>query len=193
MRLETPRLVLREYTEDDCAAVLAYQNDPRYLRYYPWEERTREDVQRFVRTFVEWQSESPRRRFQLAVTLRESGALIGSCGVRRKPDDDTEADIGYELAPAHWGMGYATEAAAAMADFAFRGLRLRRLSSWCIADNAASARVLQKLGMSQEARLPASEHFKGRDWDTLVYGMTREHWEHDGRRHSGASRNPGGQ
>ena len=115
MRLETQRLVLREYTEDDSAAVLAYQSDPRYLRYYPWGERTPEDAQRFVRTFIDWQFESPRRRFQLAVVLRESGALIGSCGVRRKPDDDTEADIGFELSPEHWGRGYATEAATAMA------------------------------------------------------------------------------
>ena len=103
MRLETPRLTLREYTEDDSAAVLAYQSDPRYLRYYPWEERTLEDVQRFVRTFIDWQPESPRRRFQLAVLLHETEALIGSCGVRRKPDDDTEADIGFELSPEHWG------------------------------------------------------------------------------------------
>lgn len=177
MRLETPRLVLREYTEDDATAVFAYQSDPRYLRYYPWEWRTLDDAQRFVRTFIDWQSESPRRRFQLAVLLHESGALIGSCGVRRKPDDDTEADIGFELSPEHWGWGYATEAATAMAEFAFRELGVRRLSSWCIAENAASARVLEKLGMSLEGRLPAAEHFKGRDWDTLLYGMTRERRE----------------
>ncbi len=177
MRLETLRLTLREYTEDDTAAVLAYQSDPRYLRYYPWEERTLEDVRRFVGAFVEWQSESPRRRFQLAVLLRESGMLIGSCGVRRKPDDDTEADIGFELSPEHWGRGYATEAATAMAGFAFRELGVMRLSSWCVAENAASARVLEKLGMSLEGRLPVAEHFKGRDWDMLLYGMTCEHWE----------------
>ena len=64
-----------------------------------------------------------------------------------------------------------------MAEFAFRELGVRRLSSWCIADNAASARVLEKLGMSQECRLSAAEHFKGRDWDTLLFGMTRERWE----------------
>ncbi len=174
MRLEMPRLVLREYMEDDSAAVLLYQNDPRYLRYYPWEERTPDDVQRFVRQFIGWRAESPRRRFQLAVLLRESGALIGSCGVRRKPDDDTEADIGFELSPEYWGCGYATEAATAMVEFAFRDLGVQRLSSWCIADNTASARVLEKLGMSLEGRSPAVEHFKGRDWDMLFYGMTRE-------------------
>jgi len=176
MRLETPRLVLREYTEGDTAAVLAYQSDARYLRYYPWEGRALDDAQRFVRTFIDWQSESPRRRFQLAVLLRESGALIGSCGVRRKPDNNTEADIGFELSPEHWGRGYATEAATAMAEFAFRELGVRRLSSWCVAENVASARVLEKLGMSLEGRLPTAEHFKGRDWDTLLYGMTRKRW-----------------
>ena len=177
MRLETPRLVLREYSEDDVPAVLAYQSDPRYLRYYPWDERTLEDVQRFVRTFIDWQIESPRRRFQLAVLLHETSQLIGSCGVRRKPDDDTEADIGFELSPEHWNRGYATEAATAMARLAFRDLGVRRLSSWCIAENTASSRVLEKLGMSQEGRVTSAEHFKGRDWDTLHFAMTREHWE----------------
>ena len=54
MLLETPRLILREYTEDDAIAVLAYQDDPRYLRYYRWDERTLEDAQRFVRQVIDW-------------------------------------------------------------------------------------------------------------------------------------------
>ncbi len=176
VRIVTPRLLLREYTPDDWEATFAYQRDPRYLRYYPWTGRTPQDAKEFVRTFVGWQAETPRRRAQLAVALRCAGELIGSCGVRRKPDDDSEAEIGYEVAPAHWGQGYATEAASAMAAYAFREWRLRRLSSWCIAENAASARVLEKLGMLMEGRLPANKRFKGRAWDVLLFGMTREQW-----------------
>ena len=65
----------------------------------------------FVRMLTDLQFEQPRRKFQLAVTL--DGELIGNCGIRRKPASETEADIGYELAPAFWGHGYATEAARA--------------------------------------------------------------------------------
>ena len=92
--------------------------------------------------------------------------------------EDAETDIGYELGPRLWGQGYVTEAARAMVDFGFRELRLHRLSSWCIADNAAPARVLEKVGFTLEGRLRQNERFKGRRWDTLLYGLFREEWAH---------------
>ena len=123
-------------------------------------------------------SRKPRRRFQLAIVLRDDGRLIGNCGIRRKPDNEWEADIGYELSPRYWGRGYATEAARAMVDFGFRHLGLRRISSWCIADNVASARVLERLGFVQEGRLRRNEFFKGRWWDTLLYAVLAEEWRY---------------
>ena len=68
--IATPRLILREFVEEDWTAVLSYQQDERYLRYYPWTERTEADARPFVQTFMAWQREVPRRRFQLAVTLK---------------------------------------------------------------------------------------------------------------------------
>ena len=178
MQITTERLVLREFGEDDWRAVLEYQRDPLYLRYYPWEDRSEADARAFVEMFREWQSELPRRRFQLAVVHRESGELIGNCGLRRKAGNEWEADIGYELSPRYWGRGYATEAARAMVNFGFRELGLRRISSWCIADNAASARVLERLGFRQEGRLRSNEFFKGRWWDTLLYALLAEEWQY---------------
>ena len=176
MQITTERLVLREFGEDDWRAVLEYQRDPLYLRYYPWEDRSEADARAFVEMFCEWQWEQPRRRFQLAVVHQENGELIGNCGIRRKPKNDWEADIGYELSPRYWGCGYATEAARAMVDFGFRELGLQRISSWCIADNVASARVLERLGFTQEGRLRRNEYFKGRWWDTLLYAMLADEW-----------------
>ena len=131
-----------------------------------------------VRDYEDGRDERPRRRFQLAMTLRGGGEAVGSCGLRRKPGGEDEADIGYELAPRLWGQGYATEAARAMVDFGFRELGLHRISSWCIADNAASARVLEKDGFTLEGRLRQNERFKGRRGDTLLYGLLREEWAH---------------
>ena len=177
MQLSTQRLILREFVAEDWPAVLAYQQDPRYLRFYPWDARTKADAQAFVEMFLAQQREQPRRRFQLAIALPPDGRLIGNCGIRRKPDNDREADIGYELAPECWGQGYATEAARAMVNFGFRELGLHRISSWCIADNTASARVLERLGFQQEGRLRQNEFFKGRRWDTLLYALLRQEWE----------------
>ncbi len=171
MKLTTSRLILREFTADDWPAVLAYQKDSRYLRFYEWKERTEGDVRGFLQAFIDQQQQRPRTRYQLAVTLKAGGRLIGNCGIRLSPVDPTEAEIGYELAPDEWGHGYATEAAREIVRFGFEELGVRRITAWTVADNVASIRVLEKLGMSLEGRLPAAEHYKGRDWEVVMYGM----------------------
>lgn len=174
MELTTERLILREFKAEDWPAVLAYQEDPRYLRYYPWEERTPRAVQAFVRAFLDQQRERPRTKFQLAITLRTTHRLIGSCGIRR--ESAHAGDIGYEIAPRHWGRGYATEAAGAVVAFGFAELALHRIGAWCIAENVGSARVLEKLGMRLEGRLRDQKRFKGRWWDALVFALLEEEW-----------------
>lgn len=155
---------------------MACQQDLRYLEYYPWFARTESDVREFVQWFLDEQAESPRTRIQLAAILRESGLLIGNCGVRRKPGNGWEADIWYEIAPEHWRHGYAAEAAAALMEHGFNEMGLHRISSSCIAENRASASILQKLGLRQEGRLRENEFFKGRWWDTLVFGVLKDEW-----------------
>lgn len=176
MEIVTARLRLREFVADDWSAVLAYQSDPRYLRYYELTGQTEQGARDFVAMFLAQQQGQPRIKFQLAVTLKSTGELIGNCGVRLKSPDAREADIGYELNPEFWGRGYASEAAHAMVEFGFTELGVHRIWSWCIADNTASARVLEKLGMRQEGRLRENEYFKGRRWDTLVYGILESEW-----------------
>lgn len=174
MELLTPRLLLREFVAGDWPAVLAYQRDPRYLRYYEWTGRSEDEVRRFVAMFVAQQQERPRTRFQLAVTRRDDGRLIGNAGIRLSADAPGEAEIGYELAPDEWGKGYATEAAAAVVRFGRETLRVRRVTAWTVADNAGSIHVLEKLGFRLEARLPQHAYYKGRHWDVVVYGMTSD-------------------
>lgn len=180
MRLETERLILRDFEVNDWTAVLAYQSDPRYLRYYHWTERSPADAKAFVDMFVSHQRSLPRTKFQLAVVLRSDNRLIGNCGIRMESAGALEADMGYELAPEHWGRGYATEAARVMLNFGFTELSVHRIWSWCIAENVASARVLKKLGMRLEGRLRENKHFKGRWWDTLLFAILDHEWRAQG-------------
>jgi [ribosomal protein S5]-alanine N-acetyltransferase len=177
MEITTERLVLREFKQTDWPDVLAYQREPLYLRYYEWTERTPLAVQKFVQGFVANQIEQPRIKYQLAVILKSSQQLIGNCGIRLKAAAAREGDIGYELSPEYWGHGYATEAASAIVEFGFNELGLHRIWSWCIADNVGSARVLQKIGMQAEGRLRENEFYKGRWWDTLLFGMLDDEWK----------------
>lgn len=172
----TERLLLREFVEGDWPAVLAYQSDQQYLRFYHWTERTPEDVRRFVQRLVDAQREQPRTKFQLAIVLRADGHLIGNCGIRMKAAGAWEADLGYEIAPRCWGHGYATEAARSMLAFGFEELRVHRVCAHCIAENAASARVLEKIGMRREGHLRESEWMRGRWWDTFLYGILDYEW-----------------
>jgi RimJ/RimL family protein N-acetyltransferase len=177
MKLETERLILRDFVEDDWQRVLEYQSDPLYLRYYEWTERTPEAVQEFVGWFLDHQKQSPRTKFQLAVTLKSNHLLIGNCGVRLAMADAHQADIGYELDPKYWGHGYASEAAHAIADFGFSRFKLHRIWSWCVADNVGSAHVLEKLGMRREGYMRENEYYQGRWWDTLMYAILADEWK----------------
>jgi len=179
MQLITERLILREFEEDDWRPILAYQSDPHYLRYNPWSQRTEADVRNFVQGFMLWQQERPRRKFQLVITLKSTGQLIGNCGIRMKTAYAREADIGYELDDHYWGNGYATEAARALLDFGFRELRLHRIWAQCIAENVASARVMERLGMKLEGHFRESEWMKNRWWDTLYYAILEHEWPVD--------------
>ncbi len=176
MTIDTPRLILRDFVEEDWRAVLAYQSHPLYLRYNHWETRSEAEVREFLAMFLGQQHQHPRIRFQLAATLRSDGRLIGNAGVRMPYADARQGEIGYEFAPEHWGQGYATEAAGAMLRYGFEVLRLHRVQANCVAENVASARVLEKLGMQREGRLRENEWFKGRWWDTLLYAILDREW-----------------
>jgi RimJ/RimL family protein N-acetyltransferase len=177
MMLHTARLLLRDFTLADVSAVFAYQSDPRYVRYYPQGVTTLEWSQSLVQKFVEAQSVMPRHKFQFAVCLPDAGQLIGNCGIRKASPDATEANIGYEFNPDFWGHGYATEAARALLRFGFTELKVHRVTAECIADNVASAHVLEKIGMTLEGRLREKEYFKGRWWDHLWYGILEREWQ----------------
>lgn len=178
MRIETERLILRDFVIDDWLAVLAYQRDARYNRFYPdrWVNRSDDEVRAFVQGLIDCQREQPRRIFQLAITLPGTDEVIGNCGVRRHPESEWEADIGYEFNPEYWGRGYATEVARRLIAFGFGELRVHRVSARCIADNLASANVLRKVGMRLEGRIREHEYFQGRWWDSLDFGLLKAEW-----------------
>ena len=176
MKLETERLILRDFVEEDWLAVFDYQTNPLYLRFNKWTDRTPQAVREFVSWFMNHQIQKPRVKFQLAVVLKSSNQLIGNCGVRMEKADDLEANIGYELNPQYWNFGYATEAAHAIVDFGFQHFGVHRIWADLVADNVGSVHVLEKLGMRLEGHLREKAYFKGRWWDALIYAILTDEW-----------------
>ena len=134
-------------------------------------------MQEFLGRFLAHQTQRPRIKYQLAITLKSNNLLIGNCGVRMDKADHVEASVGYELDPKYWNNGYATEAAHAIMDFGFSRFGVHRIWAECVADNVGSARVLEKLGMKLDGRLREHQYYKGRWWDTLIYSILADEWK----------------
>lgn len=176
MQLRTERLLLREFEPDDWHAMAAYWAHPLYSRYYAEFPDPNAFVRELVARFVTSQSAEPRQAWQLAIIDPASGELLGNCGIRINDAELREANIGYELNPAVWGRGYATEAATAILRFGFTELHLHRVWADCVADNTGSAHVLEKLGMRREAHFREHQYYRDRWWDTLIYAVLESEW-----------------
>jgi RimJ/RimL family protein N-acetyltransferase len=175
--ITTDRLLLRPFTPGDLTALHAYESLPEVARYLYWEPRDLDAVRAFLdRKITRAAILEEGDPLDLAVTLRESGELIGTTLLVWTSRDHRQGEIGYVLNPAHHGHGYATEAAREMLRLGFDELGLHRIVGRLDARNTASARVLEKLGMRREARLVDNERVKG-EWATeLVYAMLESEW-----------------
>jgi RimJ/RimL family protein N-acetyltransferase len=178
----TDHLVLRDFMAGDFAAMLAYQTDPRYLRYYARGrvEHIAEQARKLLQSFLAAQVEQPRTKYQLAVTLRDDGRLIGNAGVRKDGPEATEADMGCEIAPDYWNQGYATEGTRAMLNFGFDTLGLHRISATTMTPNVGAWRVLEKLGMKREGELRETTLLEDGWANSLVYGILEHEWRAHG-------------
>jgi RimJ/RimL family protein N-acetyltransferase len=171
--LRTARLELRDFAAADLATLQALASDPRVLEYAPAAGRALDAVRRAA-TRSGVRRPARRRCYELGVELRRSGRLIGACdlalsGVR-------EADIGYMLAPRHWGHGYGTEVARALVAFGFEQLALERLSAVVAIENDRSRRVLENAGLRWEGLMRRHLRTRGRTWDCHLYVLDRRTW-----------------
>jgi RimJ/RimL family protein N-acetyltransferase len=177
MMLETERLKLRDFVEDDWKAVYAYQINPHYSRFSNWTQRSEADVKKMIQENIDRQKEHPRSEYQFALITKANEYLIGCCYIRVNDPDRREANIGYELDPHEWGKGYATEASRKVLRFGFEELSLHRIWSQVIAENLRSGRVLVRLGMRLEGRLHESELIRDQWCDTLLYAILENEWK----------------
>lgn len=167
--MQTERLLLREYTLGDFAAVHSFASDVRIAEYVDWGPNTAGDTQEFLEMCVAAQGDSVRTAFTFAVTFPNRDPF-GSVGLSV---DHGRGELGYVLDADHWGRGYATEAAASLLRFGKETLRLRDITATCRPENTASARVLEKIGMVQVGLRRADKLIRGEWRDSLVFSAHR--------------------
>jgi RimJ/RimL family protein N-acetyltransferase len=142
-RLETERLVLRDFEERDLDAYARFTADPEVMRYLGRGTFNREEAWREMAYFAG--HFAFRGYTHWALELRETGELVGRCGPYF-PEGWPALEVGWMLGREHWGRGYAGEAAAAAVDYAWRELHPDRLVSLVDPRNERSARVARRLG-----------------------------------------------
>ena len=153
--LETPRLLLREFTPEDADALALVLSDPQTMRYYP-APYDRAGVEQWIgrnrRRYRDdgvglWAMELTKTQ-DSEVQGSEFHKLIGDCGIiLQQVDGERLYEIGYHLRRDFWGLGLATEAAIACSDWAFAHLKTERLISLIRPENLPSCRVAERLGM----------------------------------------------
>ena len=176
MPIETERLVLREWAEDDIEPFLRL-NTPAVMRWLGG-VRSREDMEQAVRSrFIPWQRD---RGFTFWVVERkQDGELLGFCGIKIADDAGSpvegEYEIGWRLREDVWGQGYAREAAAASLDHVFDRIGAERVVALTVEGNQASWGLMERLGMTRRPDLD----YDGPAWAegrVIVYLIRREEW-----------------
>jgi RimJ/RimL family protein N-acetyltransferase len=175
--LSTERLVLRPYADEDLDDVFGFLSLPEVVRYLYWEVRTREQVRDFLAeraTLHTLAAEGD--RLVLAVERAANGRVIGEVNLHWHSAEHRQGETGFVFHPDAQGQGFAREAATRMLDLAFDDLGLHRVCAHTDGRNTASAGLMARLGMQQEACLREAEIFKGEYGVELVYAVLEHEW-----------------
>jgi len=172
--LTTSRLKLRPILPEDAEAVFDYRKDAETNRFQSWIPQNVTEVAEFIAKNPEafnlagtW--------FQLVILKKENEEIIGDIGVHFL-EDNAQCELGFTLAKPQHGQGFATEAVGAVLDYLFGNLKKHRITASVDPKNAASRRLLERLGFRQEAHFKKA-YFAGSEWvDDVVYAkLCEEH------------------
>jgi [ribosomal protein S5]-alanine N-acetyltransferase len=166
--IETPRLILREFTLNDSALVYELNQDPEVTKYTGDPIRDEEHAREVLENILLPQY-ALYNHGRWAVHVKPGMEFLGWCGLKTRPDRK-ETDLGYRFIQSSWGNGYATEAAYASLKYGFEKLNLPKIVGRAMHENIASWRVLEKIGL---------EYWRDEFIDSHVcktYYTTREHY-----------------
>ena len=175
MILETRRLRLRPFRDDDAADVYDYARDPRVGPIAGWQPHTSvEESREIIRTVFSAPG-------VFAIELKETGTVIGSVGfVGNHPagviPDCPDDEIGYALHPAYWGRGLMPEAVNAVLEYGFTEIDLQRI--WCghYAGNWRSKRAMKKCGFRYQFSRTEFVQLVDETRQSYFYLLTKENW-----------------
>ena len=179
--LQTQRLVLRRFTEDDSANLVELDGDPEVMRFINGGRPTpRTEIESEVLpAFLDYYERYRGYGFWAAIE-KSTGLFVGWFHFRpaeRSPPGEVE--LGYRLRRSAWGKGYATEGSRALVDKGFAELGVERVVASTMVVNVASRRVMEKAGLRfvRSFRQPWPDYIEGEEEGDVEYALLRSEWE----------------
>ena len=172
----TPRLIMRKMLPSDSEDMFEYAKNPAVTRYLLWEEHVNKKFTHSYLKFIQSQYAAG-NFYDWALTLAESGKMIGTCGFSSFDESNNAAEVGYVLSPDYWRQGIATEALFRVMRFGFEKLGLNRIEAKFIEGNSSSRRVMEKTGMTFEGYQRKAMLIKGEYKTIGICSILREEFE----------------
>lgn len=178
--LETERLILRDYREDDFDEYFRLKTDEKTMYYLQDIQLfSKEEADEDFQMVLEDMKKLDRKFYFLHMELKESHEQVGSVGYT--VTDNTPAGklvhAGYFTYPKFWGNGYTTEALKKVLEFVFTEHDVYRVTTGCLTENVGSERVMQKCGLIKEAEHVDYEWHDGKMKTRLEYRLLKQEWE----------------
>jgi len=170
--LATERLVLRRSHPEDAEAISAYRSDPDVHRHQGWDRTDQAGIRTEIERMARRAPGESGGWVQFSVLERASGRLVGDVGLSLADGEPGVIKVGYTIAPAFQGLGYASEAIGALVAYAFDTLGAEVVRAYASVENVPSIRVAEKVGMRLIERI---EHRDGAEiWFGVRYELRRE-------------------
>ena len=176
VKIETDRLVLRKFTENDSEpAFRNWTSDAKVTKYLRWSTHT--DITVTQKVIEQWVEDSERADFyHWAIELKELEEPIGTISVVEKNEHLNIVHIGYCIGSKWWHRGFTSEAFLAIIPFLFNEVGANRIESGHDPDNPNSGLVMKKCGLKYEGRLRQADYSNRGVVDACVYSLLREEW-----------------
>ena len=174
--LRTERLLLRKFRAEDATAYFScLGSSEEVTKYMLWQphQSISESEDSIRKTLCRYESATP---YTWAITLQETGVLIGRVDLLRFDEQTNTCSFAYMLGVDFWNHGYGTEALNAAFNFAFSKLDVEGICADHMADNPASGAVMCKLGMTNQGSIPNKYQKNGVWHDAICYRVTRKEW-----------------
>ena len=179
--VETERLIIRDFVKDDLPILIAQFSEPAAKSgILPYQSDKEYQKKNFENSIV-WAQQEQRAYFNLAVTRKTDLALIGSCTITKVyPESYVDAAIGWHYGSIYWGKGYATEVAGKLLYIGFELNKVNAIYADCFADNIASIRMLEKIGMKPYWNYKVTNLIRGlwygHNKPTVRYRISKQEW-----------------